>query len=69
MQKLVVCELNALGFIQEFSDRLLVERVESNILLEDFQRQASIELNLKSFQFFKIILNFEVVLEMMEDKF
>ena len=45
MQKFVVGELNGLEFAQEFSDRLLAEKAESNILLKDFQKQADIELN------------------------
>ena len=68
MQKFVVGELNALEFAQEFSDRLLAEKAESNILLEDFQKQADIELNPKSFQFSKIILDFELVLEVYQNE-
>ena len=68
MQKFVVGELNALEFAQEFSDRLLAEKAESNILLEDFQKQADIELNPKSFQFSKIILNFELLLEVYQNE-
>jgi hypothetical protein len=45
MQKFVGGELNALEFAQEFSDRLLADREEANNLLEDFQKQANIELN------------------------
>jgi hypothetical protein len=52
MRKFVGGELNALEFAQEFSDRLLADREESNNLLEDFQKQANIELNPKSFQVF-----------------
>ena len=63
MQKFVLGELNALEFAQEFSNRLLAEKAQSNILLEDFQKQADIQLNPKSFQFSKIILNFELLLE------
>lgn len=43
VQKFVVGEVNALEFAEEFSDRLLAEKAESNILLEDFQKQADIE--------------------------
>jgi len=68
MQKFVVGELNALEFAQEFSDRLLAEKAESNILLEDFQKQADIELNPKSFQFSKIILDFELLLEVYQNE-
>ena len=68
MQKFVVGELNALEFAQEFSDRLLAEKAESNTLLEDFQKQADIELNPKSFQFSKIILNFELLLEVYQNE-
>ena len=68
MQKFVVGELNALEFAQEFSDRLLAEKAESNILLEDFQKQADIELNPKSFQFYKIILDFELLLEVYQNE-
>ena len=68
MQKFVVGELNALEFAQEFSDRLLAEKAESNILLEDFLKQADIELNAKSFQFSKIILAFEIPLEVYQNE-
>jgi hypothetical protein len=68
MQKFVGGELNALEFAQEFSDRLLAEKAESNILLEDFQKQADIELNPKSFQFSKIILKFELLLEVYQNE-
>lgn len=68
MQKFVVGELSALEFAQEFSDRLLAEKAELNILLEDFQKQADIELNPKSFQFSKIILNFELLLKVYQNE-
>jgi hypothetical protein len=68
MQKFVMGELNALEFDEEFSDRLLAEKEESNILLNDFQKQANIELNPKSFQFSKIILNFEIMLEVYQNE-
>lgn len=68
MQKFVVGELNALEFAKEFLDRLLAQKAELNILLEDFQKQADIELNPKSFQFSKIILNFELLLEVYQNE-
>ena len=68
MQKFVVGELNALEFAQEFSDRLLAEKAELNILLEDFQKQADIELNPKSSSKSKIILDFELLLEVYQDE-
>ena len=63
MRKFVGGELNALEFAQEFSDRLLADREEANNLLEDFQKQANIELNPNIFEFSKLILDFELLLE------
>lgn len=68
MQKFVVGELNGLEFAQEFSDRLLAEKAKSNILHKDFKKQADIELNSKSFQFSKIILDFELILEVYQNE-
>lgn len=68
MQKFVIGEWNALEFAEEFSDRLFAEREESNILLKDFQKQADIELNSKSLQFSKIILEFEIPLEVYQNE-
>lgn len=68
MQKCVGGELNALEFAQEFSDRLLADREESNNLLEDFQKQANIELNPNIFEFSKIILDFELLLEVYQNE-
>ena len=68
MQKFVVGELNALEFAEEFSDRLLAEQVKSKRLSTDFKQQADIELNSKSFQFSKIILDFELILEGYQDE-
>lgn len=63
MRKFVGGELNALEFAQEFLDRLLADREEANNLLEDFQKQANIELNPNIFEFSKIILNFNNIQE------
>ena len=68
MQKLVVDELNALEFAQEFSDKLRAEKAKAEILFKDFQKQADIELNAKSFQFSKIILAFEIPLEVYQNE-
>ena len=68
MQKFVVGELNGLEFAQKFSDRFLADKKEADILLEDFQKQADIKLNPKSFQFSKIILSFELPLYLYQDK-
>jgi len=68
MEKFGGDELNALEFAQEFLDRLPAEKAESNILLEDFQKQTDIELNPKSFQFSKIILDFELLLEVYQNE-
>lgn len=68
MQKFVVGELNALDFAQIFSDRLLGEKEKSNILLKDLKKQADIELDPKSFQFSKIILDFELLLEVFQNE-
>ena len=68
MRKFVGGELNALEFAQEFSDRLLADREEANNLLEDFQKQADIELNPNIFEFSKIILDFELLLEVYQNE-
>lgn len=68
MQKFVSSELNALEFAQEFSDRLLADREEANNLLEDFQKQANIELNPNIFEFSKLILDFELLLEVYQNE-
>ncbi len=68
MGKFVGGELNALEFAQEFSDRLLADREEANNLLEDFQKQANIELNPNIFEFSKIILDFELLLEVYQNE-
>lgn len=68
MRKFVGGELNALEFAQEFSDRLLADREEANNLLEDFQKQANIELNPNIFEFSKLILDFELLLEVYQNE-
>ena len=68
MRKFVGGELNALEFAQEFSDRLLVDREEANNLLEDFKKQADIEVNPNIFEFSKIILDFELLLEVYQNE-
>lgn len=68
IRKFVGGELNALEFAQEFSDRLLSDREEANNLLEDFQKQANIELNPNIFEFSKIILDFELLLEVYQNE-
>lgn len=55
IQKFVGGELNA----QEFWDRLLADQEKANNLLEDFQKQANIEINPNGFEFSKIILSFQ----------
>ena len=68
MGKFVGGELNALEFAQEFSDRLLADREEANNLVEDFQKQANIELNPNIVEFSDIILDFELLLEVYQNK-
>ena len=68
MRKFVGDELNALEFTQEFSDRLLADRKEANNLLEDFQKQANIEFDPTIFEFSKIILDFELLLEIYQNE-
>lgn len=68
MQKFVVGELNALEFAQQFWDRLLAEKEESNILLKDFKKQVDIELNPKSFQFSELLLDFDLPLEVYQNE-
>ncbi len=68
MRKFVGGELNALEFAQEFLDRLLADREEANNLVEDFQKQANIELNPNIFEFSKIILDFELLLEVYQNE-
>lgn len=68
MRKFVGGELNTLEFAQEFSDRLLADREEANHLVEDFRKQANIELNPNIFEFSKIILDFELLLEVYQNE-
>jgi len=68
MQKFVSGELNTLEFAQEFSDRLLADKEKANNLVEDFQKQSSIELNPNLFEFSKIILDFELLLEVYQNE-
>ena len=68
MRKFVSGELNALEFAEEFSDRLLADREKANNLVEDLQKQANIELNPNIFEFSKIILDFELVLEVYQNE-
>ena len=68
MRKFVDGELNALEFAQEFSDQLLADREEANDLLENFRKQANIELNPNSFEFSDIILDLRLVLELYQDE-
>lgn len=56
-------ELNALEFARIFYDRLLNEKEIADNLVNDFKKQAIVELDPKSFQFSKIILHFELCLE------
>lgn len=68
MGKFVGGELNALEFAQEFSDRLLADKEEAQNLVEDFQKQANIELTPNIFEFSKIILDFELILEVYQNE-
>ena len=55
-------------FFQEFSNRLLLDREKANNLVEDFEKQANIELNPNIFEFSKIILDFQLVLEVYQNE-
>ena len=68
MQKFIAGELSGLEFAEEFSDRLLLDKSKSKVLLEDFKKQADIELDPKSFKFSTIILNFELMLEVYQNE-
>jgi hypothetical protein len=68
MQKFVGGELNALEFAQEFWDRLLADKEKANNLLEDYQKQANIEVNPNIFEFSKIILSFQLPLEVYQNE-
>ena len=68
MRKFVGGELNALEFAQEFSDRLLADREKADDLVEDFQKQANIELNPNIFEFSEIILGFQLLLEVYQNE-
>ena len=68
MQKFVSGELNALEFAQEFSDKLLADREKAKNLLEDFRKQADIELNPNIFDFSTLILDFDLLLEVYQDE-
>lgn len=68
MQKFVGGELNALEFAQEFSDRLLADKEKANDLVEDFRKQANVELDPNIYEFSKIILAFEIVLEVYQNE-
>ena len=68
MRKFVDGELNALEFAEAFSDKLLADREKANNLVKDVKKQANLELNPNIFGFSKIILDFELLLEVYQNK-
>ena len=67
IQKFVSNELSIADFISEVLYPSLSNRNEAFDLIEDFQRQASIELDPKSFGFSKIISDLTPVLESFDE--
>nr|YP_010472315.1 hypothetical protein NDC64_pgp028 [Navicula tsukamotoi]UVG41780.1 hypothetical protein [Navicula tsukamotoi] len=63
IQKFVNDELSIVDFIPEILYPSLSDKREGSDLIEDFQRQSSIELNPKSLGFSKIISNLTPLLE------
>ena len=68
MREFVNGELNVLEFAEKFSDHLLADKEKANNLVEDLQKQANIELNPDIFEFSKIILDFELILEVYQNE-
>ena len=63
MRKFVDGELDGSEFVSRVLYRILSEREDAQNLEEDFYRQRTIDLDPKSFQFSKIILNLVLPLE------
>ena len=60
MQKFVSHELTGREFVDHFYFKLLNDIDEANLLKKDFQKQETLELNPKSYQFSKIIYRKEI---------
>lgn len=63
MKKFVSHKCNASDFACTVYFLIRNDLKDSQCLVEDFQKQATLELNPKTFQFSKIISDFEFVLE------
>nr|UDP55535.1 hypothetical protein orf103a [Schizostauron trachyderma] len=63
MKKFVSHESSASDFACTIYFLIRNDQKESECLVEDFEKQATLELNPKIFQFSKIISDFEVILE------
>ena len=68
MQKFVSHELSGSEFVSTIFFRILKDKKESNLLKKDFERQATLELNPKIFQFSKIISSLYLVLEAFDEE-
>lgn len=63
MQKFVAGKLNGSEFVDQVLYSILSDKKEAQSLEEDFQSQLTLELDSKSFQFSKIILNLQLPVE------
>ena len=68
MIKFVAGELNGSEFVDQTLYSILSDKKEAQSLEEDFQRQITLELDSKSFQFLKIILNLQLPVEAFDDE-
>lgn len=63
MQKFVAGQWNGSEFVNQILYQIIADRIESWDLEKDYQKQQTIELNSKNFQFSRILLNLELPLE------
>ena len=68
MRKFIDGELNALEFAEQFSARLQSDSGAADDLVQDFRKQANIELNPNTFEFSRIFFDFILVLELYQDE-
>lgn len=62
MKKFVCHELDVQEFVDTILYKILDDQQEANVLEKDFEKQATLKLNPKIFQFSKIISNLELTL-------
>ena len=63
MQKFVSHELSGSDFVIRVFYQILEDKKKSDLLTKDFERQATLELNPKIFQFSEIIKDLDLILE------